>query len=230
MGSNFWAWNGEARAAHADSRFVDGDRAFMGDPAPRTAGWYGLFDGDSSTLAIVRSMPENAAWEVTSNARSPDDIPRDENARRTGGLSLAGCGGAVPGPGSSTPLRSDADPPRLRLRQPQRAAAAADAAGAARSHGTRKASAARSRTRLRRDRQAECGDRRARERAQVAGPGPAPKTFDFARMDQIVAWAQGAGVARPRAHAAVASAAMVSSLAQHLRLRAQSRCRRPNGC
>jgi mannan endo-1,4-beta-mannosidase len=54
MGSNFWAWNGEARAAHADSRFVDGDRAYMGDPPHEPQGWYGLFDGDSSTLALVR--------------------------------------------------------------------------------------------------------------------------------------------------------------------------------
>ncbi len=30
-GSNFWAWNGEARAAHADYRFEDGDREYMGD-------------------------------------------------------------------------------------------------------------------------------------------------------------------------------------------------------
>jgi mannan endo-1,4-beta-mannosidase len=54
MGSNFWAWNGEARAAHADARFVDGDRGYMGDPPHEPQGWYGLFDGDGSTLAIVR--------------------------------------------------------------------------------------------------------------------------------------------------------------------------------
>ena len=54
MGSNFWAWNGEARAAHPDSRFVDGDHAYMGDPPHEPQGWYGLFDGDRSTLAIVR--------------------------------------------------------------------------------------------------------------------------------------------------------------------------------
>ena len=37
---------------------------------------------------------------------------------------------------------------------------------------------------------------RAGERAEVAGArGPAPNTFDFARMDQIVAWAQGDGLA-----------------------------------
>ena len=54
MGSNFWAWNGEARAAHADSRFVDGDRGYMGDPPHEPQGWYGLFDSDSSTLTLVR--------------------------------------------------------------------------------------------------------------------------------------------------------------------------------
>ena len=53
MGSNFWAWNGEARAAHADWRFGEGDRGYMGDPPHEPQGWYGLFDGDSSTLGIV---------------------------------------------------------------------------------------------------------------------------------------------------------------------------------
>jgi mannan endo-1,4-beta-mannosidase len=54
MGSNFWAWNGEARAAHPDYRFRDGDRAYMGDPPHEPQGWYGLFDNDESTLALVR--------------------------------------------------------------------------------------------------------------------------------------------------------------------------------
>jgi mannan endo-1,4-beta-mannosidase len=54
MGSNFWAWNGEARAAHADSRFAEGDRGYMGDPPHEPQGWYGVYDSDSSTLAIVR--------------------------------------------------------------------------------------------------------------------------------------------------------------------------------
>jgi mannan endo-1,4-beta-mannosidase len=54
MGSNFWAWNGEARTAHADSRFTDGDHAYMGDPPHEPQGWYGLFDSDSSTLTVVR--------------------------------------------------------------------------------------------------------------------------------------------------------------------------------
>ena len=54
MGSNFWAWNGEARAAHPDFRFKDGDRAYMGDPPHEPQGWYGLFDSDASMLELVR--------------------------------------------------------------------------------------------------------------------------------------------------------------------------------
>jgi mannan endo-1,4-beta-mannosidase len=54
MGSNFWAWNGEARAAHPDARFRDGDLAYMGDPPHEPQGWYGLFDTDASMLALVR--------------------------------------------------------------------------------------------------------------------------------------------------------------------------------
>jgi mannan endo-1,4-beta-mannosidase len=54
-GSNFWAWNGEARAEHADFRFAEGDRAWMGDPPHEPQGWYGLFDSDASTLAVVRA-------------------------------------------------------------------------------------------------------------------------------------------------------------------------------
>ncbi len=55
VGSNFWAWNGEARAAHADARFVDGDRAYMGDPPHEPQGWYGLFDSDARMLELVRA-------------------------------------------------------------------------------------------------------------------------------------------------------------------------------
>jgi mannan endo-1,4-beta-mannosidase len=54
MGSNFWAWNGEARAAHPDFRFRDGDLAYMGDPPHEPQGWYGLFDSDAAMLALVR--------------------------------------------------------------------------------------------------------------------------------------------------------------------------------
>lgn len=51
-GTNFWAWNGEARAEHPDYRFRDGDRHYMGDPPHEPQGWYGIFTGDT-TIRIV---------------------------------------------------------------------------------------------------------------------------------------------------------------------------------
>jgi len=55
QGTNFWAWNGEARAQHADHRFVAGsDTRYMGDPPHEPQGWYGNFDSDSEMLTIVQ--------------------------------------------------------------------------------------------------------------------------------------------------------------------------------
>jgi mannan endo-1,4-beta-mannosidase len=53
-GSNFWAWNGEARAQHADYRFQDGDHQYMGDPPHEPQGWYGNFDSDRAMLELIR--------------------------------------------------------------------------------------------------------------------------------------------------------------------------------
>lgn len=53
QGSNFWAWNGEARAQHDDYQFVDGDRAYMGDPPHEKQGWYGNFDSDKAMLDLI---------------------------------------------------------------------------------------------------------------------------------------------------------------------------------
>ena len=53
-GSNFWAWNGEGRAAHGDHHFQPGDTAWLGDPPHEPQGWYGVFDSDSSTQAAIR--------------------------------------------------------------------------------------------------------------------------------------------------------------------------------
>lgn len=69
MGSNFWAWNGEARAAHGDARFVDGDRGYMGDPPHEPQGWYGLFDSDSSTLTLVRQHAQKRCLGATEQCR-----------------------------------------------------------------------------------------------------------------------------------------------------------------
>ncbi|WP_114520432.1 mannanase [Altererythrobacter sp. ZODW24] len=53
MGTNFWSWNGEARAQHDDFRFVDGDTQYMGDPPHEPQGWYGLFDSDAEMMKLV---------------------------------------------------------------------------------------------------------------------------------------------------------------------------------
>jgi mannan endo-1,4-beta-mannosidase len=53
VGSNFWAWNGSGRASHPDHRFVRGDPYFLGDPPHEPQGWYGVFDTDASTKAVI---------------------------------------------------------------------------------------------------------------------------------------------------------------------------------
>ena len=55
VGSNFWAWNGEARTPHADYRFVRGDLGYMGDPPHEPQGWYGVFDSDATTMAVIKA-------------------------------------------------------------------------------------------------------------------------------------------------------------------------------
>lgn len=59
QGSNFWAWNGEARASHADFRFKDGDLAYMGDPPHEPQGWYGNFDVDQAMIALIEAHVEH---------------------------------------------------------------------------------------------------------------------------------------------------------------------------
>lgn len=61
VGSNFWAWNGEGRAAHADHRFKSGDTAWLGDPPHEPQGWYGVFDSDMTTRAIIKGHAEALA-------------------------------------------------------------------------------------------------------------------------------------------------------------------------
>ena len=52
-GTNFWAWNGEARTPHADHRFRDGDLQYMGDPPHEPQGWYGNFDSDRAMIDLI---------------------------------------------------------------------------------------------------------------------------------------------------------------------------------
>lgn len=55
VGSNFWAWNGEGRARHPDFRAQADDAAWLGDPPHEPQGWYGVFDTDASTRALIRA-------------------------------------------------------------------------------------------------------------------------------------------------------------------------------
>jgi mannan endo-1,4-beta-mannosidase len=54
-GTNFWAWSGEGRAQHSDRRFHSGDTRYLGDPPHEPQGWYGVFDSDESTQAVIRA-------------------------------------------------------------------------------------------------------------------------------------------------------------------------------
>ena len=67
-GTNFWAWNGEARAQHDSFRFVDGDTQYMGDPPHEPQGWYGMFDSDAAMIALVREHAR--AFATTGYRRS----------------------------------------------------------------------------------------------------------------------------------------------------------------
>ncbi|MDT8757534.1 mannanase [Sphingomonas psychrotolerans] len=60
-GSNFWAWNGEGRALHGDHRVRPGDTAWLGDPPHEPQGWYGVFDSDASTRAVIKAHAQALA-------------------------------------------------------------------------------------------------------------------------------------------------------------------------
>lgn len=60
-GTNFWAWNGEARTPHADHRFRDGDLQYMGDPPHEPQGWYGNFDSDKAMLDLIAAHARSFA-------------------------------------------------------------------------------------------------------------------------------------------------------------------------
>jgi mannan endo-1,4-beta-mannosidase len=47
-GANFWAWAGSARPGYA----------WIGDPPHETAGWYSVYNSDSTTLAIIREYAQ----------------------------------------------------------------------------------------------------------------------------------------------------------------------------
>jgi mannan endo-1,4-beta-mannosidase len=53
-GTNFWAWGGEGRAQHPDFMMAPGDTDYTGDPPQEPQGRNSVFDGDLSTLDIIK--------------------------------------------------------------------------------------------------------------------------------------------------------------------------------
>lgn len=60
-GTNFWAWNGEARAAHTDYRMRQGENSYMGDPPHEPQGWYGVFNTDLALQKLILTHARNFA-------------------------------------------------------------------------------------------------------------------------------------------------------------------------
>jgi len=72
-GTHFWAWSGEGRAQHPDHHFQPGDTSYVGDPPHEPQGWYGVFDVDASTQAVIR---DHAAAVKALPLTSPTIAPR----------------------------------------------------------------------------------------------------------------------------------------------------------
>lgn len=54
-GTNLWAWGGYGRAEHEDYAWRRGDTNFTGDPPQEPQGRNSVFDGDASTLGVIKS-------------------------------------------------------------------------------------------------------------------------------------------------------------------------------
>ncbi len=59
-GVNFWAWSGEGRPTSPGARWSRGD-PYTGDPPHEPQGWYGVYDSDASTLALLRGFAKRIA-------------------------------------------------------------------------------------------------------------------------------------------------------------------------
>jgi len=53
QGVNFWSYSGEARPNHTGGYWEKGDD-FVGDPPHELQGWYGVYDADITTFAIIK--------------------------------------------------------------------------------------------------------------------------------------------------------------------------------
>jgi mannan endo-1,4-beta-mannosidase len=54
-GANFWVWSGEARPVEPYGSFWQAEDPLLGDPPHENQGWYGIYDCDTSTLAIIKA-------------------------------------------------------------------------------------------------------------------------------------------------------------------------------
>ena len=54
-GYNFWAWNGAGRTTRSNYWWQEGDD-LNGDPPQEQQGMYGVFDSDTSTIAIIKEF------------------------------------------------------------------------------------------------------------------------------------------------------------------------------
>ncbi|WP_320019206.1 cellulase family glycosylhydrolase [Labilibaculum manganireducens] len=57
-GVNFWSYSGEGRPPHPGEFWEKGD-TYLGDPPHELQGWYGVYDKDSTTLAIIKRCCES---------------------------------------------------------------------------------------------------------------------------------------------------------------------------
>jgi len=53
-GANIWAWAGEGRPVEPGGYWQPG-HSWTGDPPHERQGWYGVYDGDDATLALLRT-------------------------------------------------------------------------------------------------------------------------------------------------------------------------------
>jgi mannan endo-1,4-beta-mannosidase len=60
-GVNFWAWSGEARPRDSAGGIWQPGDPFVGDPPHELQGWYGVYDSDAGTQAVIARFAREMA-------------------------------------------------------------------------------------------------------------------------------------------------------------------------
>jgi mannan endo-1,4-beta-mannosidase len=92
-GDNFWAWGGEGRPLEPFGSLWNAGDPWIGDPPHEHQGWYSVYDGDTTTLAVLAAHA--AAMQALIPTTGVEDGGGPENLR-TGSLRI------LPSPGSET--------------------------------------------------------------------------------------------------------------------------------